>query len=230
MIVIWGHRWYGRGFPRDGAGIATRGFHIYYVPLIPLGQMWITHRGDGVVRGMTTRWSWRAAAPVFAIQWTLIAALIASASPLVGLPLVAGTLALGVWGFRGSHARGKRDQSRRELTAGVLGTGCPAELMERGVLRGLAPQLDTAWGKVSPDRSPEDCASLGPRDRREAALAYTLLVVRAYCERGALAKTLHGHAERVLDSLERTPTLAQGDPYRGDVLLPESSEGSDMTL
>jgi hypothetical protein len=223
VIVIWGHRWYGQAFPREGQGIATRGFHIYYVPLIPLGQMWITQRGDGMVRGMTTRWSWRAAMPVFAFQWSVIGALIASASPVVGLPLVAGAIALGVWGFRGSHPRGKREQERRELTAAVLGTGCPPELIERGMLRELAPRLDTAWGQVSPDRSPEDCASLGPRDRREAALAYTLLTVRGHIEGGGLAKTLHDQAGRVLDALERTPMLPQGDPYRGDVLLPEQT-------
>ncbi len=225
MIVIYGQRWYGRAFAHGEAGIATRGFHIYYVPLIPTGQMWVVARGDRSVRGIPTRWSWRAALPIFAVQWTLIAALaIAAENALLGVPLAIAAAAAGIWAYVGSHPSNARVRAARELTAGVLGTGCPPELLPRDVLRDLASRLDTTWAQVCPERPPEDVASLGPRDRREAALAYTLLTVRASYEHGALARSLRVQAEQVLDALARTPQLPQGSPYRAEVQLPEANQ------
>jgi hypothetical protein len=224
MIVIYGQRWYGSAFPHQGQGIATRGFHIYYVPLIPTGQMWIVSRGDRMVRGVTTRWSWRAALPIFAFQWAVVAAVALGASvPVIGIPAVIAAVGLGIWGYIGSHPNNARARAAREMTAGVLGTGCPPELMEGPMLRELAQRLDTTWAQVCPGRPPEDVASLGPRDRREAALAYTMLTVRASYERGALAKTLRQQADQVLDQLDRTPSLPQGAPYRAEVQLPEAT-------
>jgi hypothetical protein len=77
---------------------------------------------------------------------------------------------------------------------------------------------------VCPERPPEDVARLGPRDHGEAALAYTVLTVRASFETGALAKALRDQADQVLDALERTPQLPNGAPYRAEVRLPEAPQ------
>ena len=225
MIIIWGHRWYGRGFPRGPHHVATRGFHVWYIPIIPGKQLWITAVGGGQVRGLPVKWSWRAAMPVFAIQWGAIAAGIAAASiaPIAALPVFGGALAAWLWGWKGSHPGGKREEQRRSLTQKMLGTGCPDHLFAPEFVRDVAPKLDKLWGDAIPDRSPEDVAALGPRHQYEAALAYTLLAVRAQLERGELAAKLRARAEQVLDALEKTPSLPEGAPYRAEVRLPETT-------
>ncbi len=48
MVVIWGQRMYGRVDRFAGSHVATRFFHIYYLPLIPLAS-WLVleEQGDG---------------------------------------------------------------------------------------------------------------------------------------------------------------------------------------
>lgn len=223
MIVIYGQRWYGRGYPAGEQGLATRGLHIYYVPLIPTGQMWITARGNGMVRGVPTKFSWRAAMPIFAVQWTMFAACaIAPAAPVFGIGVAIAAAAAGIWGYLHTHPNTKRARMAREITSGVLGMNCPPELIAKPVLRQLTPGLDKLWSQVS-DRPPEDVASLGPRDRREASVAYTLLVVRANLEGGGLGKSLNDQAGKILDAIDRTPQLPQGAPYRAEVTVPDQA-------
>jgi hypothetical protein len=225
VIIVYGNRWYGNAFARGGAGLATRCFHLYYVPLFPHEQMWVTERRGGRLFGFQTRWSWRAAMPQVAIQWGAAAAGIAGAAitPFAALPVIAGAIALWFWGHAGANPSGARDAKRRELSARVLGTGCPPELLPERVARALSSDLDESWAKASPDRSPEDVAQLGPRDQHEGALAFTIFAVRAQFERGERAATLRARAEQVLDAMEKAPSLPEGAPYRAELKLPETS-------
>jgi len=53
MVVIWGQRMYGRVDRFAGSHVATRFFHLYYVPLIPLSS-WLVleEQADGRFLGM----------------------------------------------------------------------------------------------------------------------------------------------------------------------------------
>lgn len=46
MIVIWGQRMYGRVDRMGGSHVATRFFHLYYVPLIPLSSWLVLEEKD----------------------------------------------------------------------------------------------------------------------------------------------------------------------------------------
>jgi hypothetical protein len=225
VIIIWGHRWYGRAFQRGEQGLATRAFHLWYVPLIPERQLWVLSENERGLRGTATRWSLRALLPVFALPWGGIAALVAGAAiaPVAALPVGGGALAAWVWGLRANRTKGGRDDQKRALTHRMIGTSCPAELFTADFARAVAPKLDDLWAQACPDRSPEDVAALGPRDRREAALAYTTLAVRAQLETGERAARLRALAEKVVEALERTPAMPDGAPYRAEVRLPESA-------
>jgi len=225
VIIVYGNRWYGSAYARGEAGLATRCFHIYYIPLIAHEQMWVTHRAGGRLYGFQTKWSWRAALPPVALQWGMAAAAICGAaiSPIVAVPVMIAAIAGWFWGYNGSRSVHGREAKKRELSARVLKTGCPVPLLPARVARAIASDLDESWGKECPDRSPEDVAALGPRDQQEAALAYTLLAVRASFERGPLAKTLSERAEKVIDAIEKTPQLPEGAPYRAEVKLPETT-------
>jgi len=225
MIIIYGTRWYGFAFARGGHGAKTKSFHLFYIPLLPLEQMWVVHQGNGRLRGLPIRWSWRAALSTVGLSWGAIAALIVGSAiaPVAAVPVIAGAAAGWIWAMKGSATASGREEQRRALTARVLHTNCPPALFTDALAGMTSNDLDAAWAKACPDRSPEDVAALGPRDQAEAALAFTLLSVRARREQGELARTLADRAERVIDALERMPTLPEGAPYRAELKLPESA-------
>ncbi len=53
MVIVWGQRMYGRVDRFAGSHIATRFFHLYYLPLIPLSS-WLVleEQGDGKFVGL----------------------------------------------------------------------------------------------------------------------------------------------------------------------------------
>jgi hypothetical protein len=222
VLIVYGWRWYGNAFARRGHGARTKGFHVFYIPFVPMGQMWVTDQVGNRLRGMPMKWSWKAAISTVGLQWGAIAAGIASSiTPLAAVPVIGGAIAGWAWAFKGTRSPTGRDELRRALTAEVLHTQCPPELLSDQVSGMAQIDLDSAWADACPDRSPEDVAAMGPRDRREAALAYTLLTVRARNEKGARAEKLRARAEQVIDALEKAPALPEGSPYRGEMKLPE---------
>jgi hypothetical protein len=46
MVIIWGQRMYGRVDRFAGSHVATRFFHLYYVPLIPLSSWLVLAEHD----------------------------------------------------------------------------------------------------------------------------------------------------------------------------------------
>jgi hypothetical protein len=74
MVVIWGQRMYGRVDRFAGSHIATRFFHIYYVPLIPLAS-WLVleEKADGNFVGIPLPLQLRS----IALAWLRIGSIIA---------------------------------------------------------------------------------------------------------------------------------------------------------
>jgi hypothetical protein len=77
MIVIWGQRMYGRVHRFAGSHIATRFFHIYWLPLIPLSS-WLVleEHEEGRFTGLQIPMSLRSVA----LAWLRIGALLALAA------------------------------------------------------------------------------------------------------------------------------------------------------
>lgn len=75
MIVVYGTRFYGTVEQCGEARIATRFFHLYYMPLIPLGTTLITQESsDGSYRGIPLGIELRSMLTAYARAWLPLAA------------------------------------------------------------------------------------------------------------------------------------------------------------
>jgi hypothetical protein len=76
MVVIWGQRMYGRVDRFAGSHVATRFFHLYYVPLIPLSS-WLVleEQADGRFLGIQTSLQLRSVM----LAWLRVASVVALA-------------------------------------------------------------------------------------------------------------------------------------------------------
>jgi hypothetical protein len=128
MIVFYGSRMYGSVDQCGGTKIGTRFFHIYWMPLIPLGShLILQEHGDGQFRSIPGGLNLRSVFAAYARSWGVIGAigvLIAGISALCeyddlahlegALMLVAGLVALALsvlaWVYVGKLSREQRAQ------------------------------------------------------------------------------------------------------------------------
>ena len=75
MMIVYGHRWYGRVHGHGGEHAQTQFAHIYYVPVIPMSSFWVTNGA----RGFYTRLSARSVIATYLRWWGLVAAVAAFA-------------------------------------------------------------------------------------------------------------------------------------------------------
>jgi len=77
MVIIWGQRMYGRVDRFAGSHVATRFFHLYYVPLIPLSS-WLVleEQTEGNFIGLQLPLQWRSVL----LAWLRVAAVLAAIS------------------------------------------------------------------------------------------------------------------------------------------------------
>ena len=162
MVVIWGQRMYGRIDRFGGSHVATRFFHIYYVPLIPLSS-WLVleEQAEGGFLGSrvplqlrSVLLTWTRVASVLAAlgaMGSVLAMRAATPSALFGTGLyVAAAMALVVyaWGRLGTLSRDEKaaravyaDFSGRFVDVGLLGDD------RSMVLRRASEELDRHVGK-----------------------------------------------------------------------------------
>ena len=147
-----------------------------------------------------------------------------SISPVAGAVVAVAALALGVTAYRKTSIRPGRDTVAAELVRGRARDPCPPRLMARRAAVAMRPGLEDAWARRCPDRPPEDVATLGPRDRAEAALAYMLLSLSAQTVTARRRRReLLDRAERVLDALDRAPATPAGAPYRAEIQVDDEA-------
>ena len=223
MMIIYGHRSYGRVHGHRGEYAQTQFAHLYYLPLIPMTSVWVT----GGNRGFHVDLNARSVIATYLRWWGLaFAALALVLSPdLVGAAIAA-PLVIAValaWSWR--SIRGARAIRQSDGDRAVFGTRCPPAMMTADMRQDLRRRLDERWSKLGGGRSPEDVVSFGPRTPEEGLFAYGLLRLAAVEHRDRAAAEA---ADKLLAGIEREPTT--GSPYRGDAgvaFVPLDEEAHD---
>jgi hypothetical protein len=216
MIVIYGTRYYGEVDNHAGQRQLTKFLHIYYMPLVPVGTLWVVHDVDGQRRGHAVQMSGRSVVAGYARVWGPVAALGALAIGSVGgIVASVGLVALSVWSWSWRSVRGERERRRGDFHQLAFGTRCDPLKMEPELASVLQADVAKRWAQVSDGNTPDDVARLGAATPAQAVLAYASLRLAARLAPGAHARTALDASERVLDSLKDTNDLAlEGGPYR----------------
>ena len=186
MVIIYGHRAYGRVEEHGGEYALTTFVHVYYVPLVPTGSMWVTREGrarDAVRIGMHGK----SVAAAYLRTWGLA---IAAACVLIAPGVLTGLVAAGLaalsatsWSWR--RLRSGEALRRSDFNLLAFGTRCePSRLpaSTRGVLQAA---LEARRASLGLTRPPEDVARFGATSRDEAVIAYGLLRLAAIEHRSA---------------------------------------------
>jgi hypothetical protein len=214
MMFVWGTRWYGTVDRCGRQFAATRFFHMWFLPVIPLGTMWVTEDHGIGYQGHAMRWSLKSIAAAYLrsslLVLTGLIALIAvpaGAWWTLALPAVAGLGALG--SLRWREARG--DAARRaELLLSTLPTACDPLRMPRSLARSLHASVERDWAEVANGRTPGDLIERGDGTPAQVAAAFALLRMTARVG-GPGAKVALVDSERLLTA---QATAQLGTPYR----------------
>jgi hypothetical protein len=213
VIIIWGTRSAGKVDQRDGQYAVTRFAHVYYVPLFPVGAMWITREGYG----HSMSFSGRSVLAGYARTWSIVAAVGGLvAGGIAGFALAAGALAIAAWSLVWRDIRTPAAQRRSDLNARAFGTRCEPDLLPSDVASALEADLKQRWAAVSDGQSPSDVARFGTDDVDKAAVAYGLLRLSTRKLRGAQAAEAERDAARIADGI-RDLQLDEG-PYRSSAI------------
>jgi hypothetical protein len=228
MIVIYGTRFYGEVDSHGGQRQLTKFFHIYYVPLVPVGTLWVTRDVDNGYNGHPVRMSGRSVLAGYARVWGPLAAIGAFiAGSAGGVVAAAALIALCAWTWTWRSVRGGREQRRSDFHLLAFGTRCDPLNMEEELATSLQPHVARRWAEVAEGNSPEDIARIGAANPSQAVLAYASLRLAArLAPRDQLRKQSLDNSERILDSIKDTPTL-EGGPYRASPKLPEQTTVND---
>jgi hypothetical protein len=224
VLIIFGTRHYGMVDRHAGQYACTRVFHLYYLPIIPLGTMWVTAEHGDAVSGHKVAFYGRSIAAAFLRPWGLAFGIIGGLGSIgelddgrigsgVGLLVVAATLlALAIWSFRQRTVRGVRAHRERDMTRAAFGTACDPKYLPRSVVDALTSSIENDWARVAQGRTPGDVARLGPSSPDQALLAWALLRLRALTTPGAERARLLADAARIVDGIHESAPL--GGPYR----------------
>src|SRR5688572_16403957 len=99
MIIFYGTRLYGKVDQVDDTGIhvATRFFHIWFIPLIPLGSSLVVSKTDDGALGLPHPFSFKsllvAWARVLCIPGVILGIGAATDEVLIGVPMIVGSIA-----------------------------------------------------------------------------------------------------------------------------------------
>jgi hypothetical protein len=149
MIIVYGTRMYGRIDRCGPTFLGTRFFHIWYVPLIPVGTHLVFNEEDDGFRGLPTGLSGRSVLAAYMRVWGVVGSILAVIALIGGISDAARTDDLGVmivsalvYGFGALLALGftlagflfigklsTEDKQRRAIYAQYTGTYAdPADL------------------------------------------------------------------------------------------------------
>lgn len=78
MVIVYGTRFYGKVRACGSSFLGTQFFHIYYVPLIPIGtHLILEESGDGSYKGMKSRFSFKSMLAAYLRVWGPLAVIAA---------------------------------------------------------------------------------------------------------------------------------------------------------
>jgi hypothetical protein len=230
MFVIYGTGFYGQVDSRGGQHQLTRFFHVYYVPLIPVGTLWTTQYVDGGYRGHPVRMSGRSVLAGYARVWGPLAAVGALVTASVGGLVAAAALgALCAWTWTWRSLRDPRERRRSDLNLLAFGTRCDPLRMPGHLASDLQQPIAERWALVADGSTPEDVARLGAASPAQAVFAYASLRLAARLAPGEHARAALAASERILDAAKDVDeTALEGGPYRasGQPRLPEPASAT----
>jgi hypothetical protein len=229
MIIIYGTRYYGQVDGYGGQRQATRFAHYFWLPLFPVGTMWITRDVDGgYFQGHAVRFSGRSIVAAYARVWGPLAAVGTIATGGLG-GIVAGAAigALSVWSWTWRSVRGAREQRRSDFHLLAYGTRCDPLRMPLELAHALKSDIDERWAQIADGRTPEDVARLGAANLEQAVLAYGALRLGARTAPREHRKRALDASDRILDSIRDVDGAAlEGGPYRSAAIAELSSTSS----
>ena len=120
MIVIWGTRRVGKIDHRDGQYALTRFAHVYWLPLLPIGAVWMT----GLDTGHAIKLSARGVLAGYARTWGLLLGLVGAAAGGGALAVGVATAAVGALSITWTNVRGAAAKRRSDLNLLAFGTRC----------------------------------------------------------------------------------------------------------
>ena len=230
MIVIYGTGFYGQVDSRGGQAQLTKFFHLYYVPIFPVGTIWATQHLDEGYQGHAVRMSGRSVLAAYARVWgplAVVAAVIAGG--LGGLAVAIGAGALCAWSWTWRSLRDPRERRRSDLNLIAFGTRCDPLRMPDPLASSLQRPTAERWALVAEGSTPEDVARLGAASPVQQVFAYASLRLAARFAPGEHARAALTASERILDAAKDVDeTALEGGPYRslGQPRLPVVSDDS----
>jgi len=215
MLVMFGTRFYGAVDGHAGQRQLTKFLHFYYMPLVPVGTLWVTQDLSTGYEGHPVAMSARSVVAGYARVWGPVVALVALASGHVGGFVAAGALlALSAWTWTWRSVRSPLEKRRREYNLLALGTYCDPLQMEPELASMLQRDVAEKWSRVAEGRTPEDVARLGAASPPQAVLAYASLRLAARLAPGEQARKARAASDRVLDAMKDSDPALEGGPYR----------------
>ena len=212
MIVIWGTRRVGKVDQRDGQYALTRFAHVYWLPLFPVGSVWITREGYG--HAMKT--SGRGIVAGYARTWApLLGAVgIAGAGGMAGFVAALAAVSAAALSLSWRKPQTKSAERRSDMNQLAFGTRCEPSLMPDELLIVLRPEVEARWKLLANGETPSDVARFGTDDPARAAAAYGVLRLTALELPPAQRLEAEQEAARIADGLRDLPQLTEGGPYR----------------
>src|SRR3569623_2813757 len=212
--IIYGRRAYGRVHQHEGEYADTVSAHVDFVPLFPIGSIWVTQDlGNGQRKGFPIKLNGKRVLATYLRIWGPIAA----TAVLVTTHALAGTLvrlaiaALSIWSWTWRSRRGDLAHRRSGFDRVALGSRCDPAWMTGDMRDRIGKSLENPLAKREDARPPDDVARFGAKDVQAAVLAYGLLRISSLKHRAAGAS-----ADRLL-ARAIAPLPQDGGPYRANL-------------
>ncbi|NMO14058.1 hypothetical protein HPC49_50105 [Pyxidicoccus fallax] len=195
--IISGVRYYGDVRGCGGQHIATRFVHLYFLPLIPLGSMWVTgeeereekgllgKKKETVTVGVEIPFHFLSAFMGYLRTWMLLFSVISffQGRYLLGVSLiVASVISILVTGVYGAKA------NRQKLFGAQTGLYCDPDILPRDTAARMLEQLLPEWRARHGNMPPESFT--GEVEKRCTALHYAVLRLTARTTQSARAREL----------------------------------------
>ena len=216
-------RVFGKVDEYGGELAASTFLHLFGLPLLPTGSVWLT-AGQYGYQALPIKLHLRSVVAGYLRTWVPLTWWIAFAvdSP-TGYGVVAAALAacFGTWTWRMTHRLKVQRQNDFDLVA--LGTQCPPRRMLTKDLQQALAQQKVTFADVTRERNPDDIARFGSSSAEELIAAYgllrlhsTLTPTTASNARFAAMRIVNGRHDRA--SSEHGVFRSTQDSRNGDVL------------
>lgn len=204
-------RVFGKVDEYGGELCASTFIHLWFLPLLPTGSLWISSLGSQPM-AQRIRWQWRSIVAAYLRAWMpLIWASGFSNDTPVSYCLAAAGLALFAWSWTWRMAHRTGAQLRHDFDLVALGSQCPPEALPAATRDRLLALKQRAFATASSDRTPEDVARFGGTSIDELIAAYAVLrLVAAQNQPSGPWRLL---AQRILDGKHEQPD-GEGGAFR----------------